>query len=835
MGFLSPIFGNNSDAPMDDNAGMSSVMDDLRIGSIAGVACNAYDTMFAALRYLMAGKSASLKQMDVWLKQWEKQAKKIVDKYTEILSKIDDVGTSLSVDLTWDAAARAFGILNDYPILRRYAGEANYWYLYSILGLAATQGNAIQADLRSNVKEAIRAVLLALISMTDGMIGLEACIGLLHQQWGALYLKSTPLPVQESVVPNVTCAYYYKPVVNGRPRSSDENPYPSTSRFIPIPIPIPDYSMPGAPTNPADYYRDPSTWRYLTPSSRDAMEKAYAYWGSSYSNFEIPGVTAASGSYSAVFLRRPYQVSASGGYVNADHPLRLGYTFAQLDTDMNELGAMDSRVSPVLLNAMEKWQEVYEAQRVSVAELFSGPLSQWTRAGEIDRQANPSAWASYEGRGRQCTSIMHRAWEELLEVYREEIDDRDSTIPQLSEKFGNYIRDLFLRLYKDIFELDDTAMENYAIPSGIGPIDTLSALTGLLDLAQGPHYPVLFSFLCPPPASAYESTDYWDRYWDARGTYNAAPKEMIRSGSSYLPYGDYEYGYTLLDTSTPAVFDLGGITLKLRGTATFVTILKALQSVADEESELADEVGYSTLKGRRTLFPVLGVFGDLKKMSTWNYRVMGSQQFKREYSRISAGSSLYYKKDDPNVIIYKDHAYFSSIAQARKVIYHMAIEDETISYPDGDSFRFVTFPSESVMVTVHERGKVDIGATATVDASYGAYDYHYVPMPNMIPKLPKYVDPKKWSIMDMVHELYLLAYKLSPICGDNGARQMEMEDLFEGLGLKAPRFISQLPDGNGQYNAYAFGVLKEYSDRIEALISSIHTLKARIIAATENW
>jgi hypothetical protein len=106
-------------------------------------------------------------------------------------------------------------------------------------------------------------------------------------------------------------------------------------------------------------------------------------------------------------------------------------------------------------------------------------------------------------------------------------------------------------------------------------------------------------------------------------------------------------------------------------------------------------------------------------------------------------------------------------------------------------------------------------------------------MRNPIPKCAKYVDPEKWSLMDIIHELYLLAYNLAGLCGDNGERLKNLQDDLSEFHISTPQFIGQLPENNGQYSPFRFEIFKDYADKIEKFVNSVYDFRAKIIAATE--
>ena len=167
-------------------------------------------------------------------------------------------------------------------------------------------------------------------------------------------------------------------------------------------------------------------------------------------------------------------------------------------------------------------------------------------------------------------------------------------------------------------------------------------------------------------------------------------------------------------------------------------------------------------------------------------------------------------------------------------IYHEYLEKVVKSKGTDDSYTFYVFPCESISVSEVPLG-VSLGAILSVDATApDGKQYHYITMRNPIPKCAKYVDPENWSFMDIIHEMYLLATNLTDLCGDNGERLKRLEEDMDEFHISTPNFIGQLPENNGQYSMFRFGIFKDYADRIEKFVDSIYDLRNQIIAATNT-
>lgn len=375
MSLFSGFFEDEPIVPMDDNAAVADVSQDKYLGPIVAGACNVYDTMYEAVKYLLEGKAASLRQMDRWLEKWEKQLDGIAKKYEEILKGINDSTASFEAGLDFPAAREAWDTLQDFQILRRYMGEANYWALFDTLGLIATQGQSAAADMKTAMKAAIKEAIYTILAATDGLMSLESHLAIISQSWGMLYQKMLPLPAPDSVVPNVTGRYYYRPAQAG-------DPYPSLNGFHPVPIPIPDPALVLEGVSMLYDFDDPSTW--VDDKGRDkflnaeAMRAARQYWGSSYTNETILPVTSASPSLPSIYKRRQYVRAGE----EERHPLQVGKTFAQLDTSRTQVAASTEglpekaealkALGVPFVEALQRWQEAFESAHDALYALMQG-------------------------------------------------------------------------------------------------------------------------------------------------------------------------------------------------------------------------------------------------------------------------------------------------------------------------------------------------------------------------------------------------------------------------------------------------------------------------------
>ena len=65
------------------------------------------------------------------------------------------------------------------------------------------------------------------------------------------------------------------------------------------------------------------------------------------------------------------------------------------------------------------------------------------------------------------------------------------------------------------------------------------------------------------------------------------------------------------------------------------------------------------------------------------------------------------------------------------------------------------------------------------------------------------------------------------------AKQL-MDDLSE-FHVSSAELVGQLPENNGQFVTFRFGIFQDYADRIEKFVNSVYDFRAKIIAATEAW
>jgi len=274
------------------------------------------------------------------------------------------------------------------------------------------------------------------------------------------------------------------------------------------------------------------------------------------------------------------------------------------------------------------------------------------------------------------------------------------------------------------------------------------------------------------------------------------------------------------------------------------TVVSAVVTMMDERAssdtsfgeEVADEVGYSILKGRRPLAACFGVYGRFLGMKGWCFRAMPATApdgFASKYTRIP-GSNLWYETENPNKIVYKHSTFYSPSRGIPYTVYHEYMAQE--SYSRGNEhYDFYVFPTESI--SVQELKDATLGALRSVDAvGADGRKWHYTIMKNAVPKCPKYVETEYWSIIDLIHELYLLAWGMSPFCGDNGNRLAKLEDVLQQLGVSAPTFIGQLPgDGEDVAANFQISLFEQYASRIERLVDSVYKLRDEILAATDAW
>lgn len=988
-----------SDSIMDDNVAISAVDNNPYMSPVVLGARNAYDTLHTLMNPLIKGKKSSLKQIDKWLKDWTERLQKIVEMYEELLAKLNDMGADFGGMFDIEFAKEAWEIVQDTPILRRYMGEANYWILYDTVGILATQPGQIAGDLAAGVKEAVRQTILALISMTDGLLCLESYLGMIQQYWGALYLKITPIPLLDSIVPNVTTAYWYKPAIPsqslGEQHSITLRNAPPGQGFTPLPMPIPDPIM---VTRDAFYftrfdYKNPDTWYlngtpYYLPNTMNLLERALQYWSSSYTNEFMPALNN-------FYPRNEYGEGSA-------HPLRAGHTFAQLDTDKmtingtsvmvsqeesseDDESAENAESSPdikemlsevfnesiVLYMTAETWTDVsgiehngwqysYEkAYTLLLKFILDGfeaygedpsTLSRFRDFQNQDPQGEIypqfSTWMATDADFRKALDDMYVDWQSMVAAYSAKLG-----LP-LSEAYNAF----FDAVMKDFVEaghqisgasgsLSET--ETFMVSPSFTPINAFKTTdesvyagvpfiaykvnsknnqiiyisSGLDVTAEGDSVNVAYlagdpNFIMFPSDNATStmvqnrslSFNYVAKYLftaminvseglhraetvqttaDVEGSptfttgyangdninADAVVMEQIYPQDAgvaqpgilgELPDALYMHKSSILGLpkwvdEKKAIVSIGNIffpdgkvPLNVASASIPETFVMRYQYFSPETTvahyedpdaeptvsaveELADVVGYSINHGREIKFPCFGIYGDLLSMQSWHYSEMPYQEFALAYAQTKSGSSLYYEKSDPGHIIYYHSSYMSQTRQMQMAVIHEYLESTTKSYGAGDTYTFYVFPTESISVS-KLTDSPSLGKFLSTDAeSPSGEAYHYITMRNPIPKCAKYVDPEKWSIMDIIHEMYLLASNLAGLCGDNGERLKQLQDDLSEFHISTPQFVGQLPENNGQFVPFRFEIFKEYSDKIEGFVNSIYDFRAKIIAATEAW
>lgn len=954
MGLFSGLTSSGEPmVPMDDNAAVADASANPYLSVVVPQVRAAYDTMYDAVKYVLIGKNASLKQIDKWIARWEESLDRIAKKYEEILQAFDDKDAAFQGMFTFDILQEAWDILQDFPILRRYMGEANYWALYDALGLLATQAGSVAADLSTALKEAIKAAIRALLAMTDGLMSLESYLGMITQYWGALYVKTIPLAMLDSIVPNVTCAYHYKKTqtsqING---TTVDNPVPGPAGFVPLPVPIPDpaYAATHFGSELIPDLNDPTTW--VTEDGRpkfiniDAMRDALAYWGSSYTNEELPLVSMA-------YPRRPY-LDQEGN--ETSHPLTIGKTLAQLDTSLNQMAAgvqaPAADIDPFMadeqvrehfdefLDLFRRWQAAFKASRDTVCRLLDRiptPMTQieaslYRRHGTAATVSDKMKAASVGITSLSMLDVSSKydrvEAQNALDAYLDAIfGTHGSTVyslrpnPEfLTGKVREALRDIF-KLYAEIHNHstdDDKELFRYGqtlvLALGQATVNRAKSYTAAdsrLTLAAS-IVPV-FGRITVPKSDPQrpESGTLFVRSLDSRlylldtsqtprsenqGLQTYDCEEALGEASSWValpyfneipddPFGVYErslvlpVGYRALPVSFRASDhgqvvhmaedtsqSLGEFPKALESPAawhyayrddayscayfphTYVSdttpttvISKYLKLVAEKEpeeqsldEEIAEAVGYSILKGREVYAACFGVYGNLLKMASWNFKSMTSAEFDEMYARVGAGSDLFYEKANPSQIVFKHSSFYSVTMNTAYTIYHGAMATENVTR-GPENYQFLVFPCESISLHKIRQGSLDEAWPVDAEGPDGS-QYHYITMRNAVPKCPKYVDPYKWSIIDIIHELYLLIWGISPLCGDNGDRQAKLEDALKDFGLTPPDFVGQLPgDGDGELANFKITLFDKYATRIKELVDSIYNLRAQILATTEAW
>ena len=917
----------------DDNIAISAKDSNPYLAPVVLTARNAYDTLHNTMAPMIQGKKSSLKQIDAWLNGWFDQLEKIKEMYEQLLAKIKSMSSNMDGTLTLDFAKEAWEIVQDTPILRRYMGEANYWYLYDLLGLLATQPGAMSGDMSASIRAMVKAAILALISMTNGLLCIESYLGELQQYWGALYMKMTPIPLLDSIVPNVTCAYWYKPAISSVQNGFSVTNNPPGKGFTPIPVPIPDPVMYVRHPSYRDKFNraDPATWYYdgipyYMPRTMDMLYMALDYWGSSYTDEYIPIV-------SNLYNRRDY--------ISGEHPLVTGKTFAQLDTDKYSINgtnvdavtqksvkSVSSIFSGVFTDAivtqMDRWQSAYElARRAMLEYLIAGFEAYGETPSTIgrfvylqkknSRNLNVVKFDEWRTTNRVFTdalAMMHDAWQQMVNIVM-----ADSGISQ-EEAHHKLFDDIMGAFYEAGHEVTgyEGDLENnqiYAVAPSYAPDvitgddseSELSFIAYKISLNTGTVYhitdygDIVGTYDIDDVAFAMIPSDYMDVSTYTRRT--TAIRGIARCANVSLS-GDYsnkvvgspietdgETKGTLLsyvfsdgmlsrdvsivgempealymhkscgvirtkkywdngkvlevdvspNTFASMFFPDGDVPTSVQADSipqTFVTLYRSYTGISsDADAELADIVGYSIVKGREAKFPCFSVYGELLSMHSWNYKEMPFEKFNAEYARIKSGSSLYYKKSNPSKVVYYHSSYLSQSRGMQFAVYHEYL-DKVYKSKGDDSYTYYVFPCESISVSIIPSG-ISLGSFLSTDAvGPDGTQYHYIVMRNAFPKCAKYIDPEAWSLMDIIHEMYLLAVNLADLCGDNGERLKRLEEDLNEFHISTPNFIGQLPSNNGQYSLFRLGLFKDYADRIETLVDSVYDLRQEIIRATNT-
>lgn len=814
MSFLGGLFGSKEpdERFVDDQTAQEDYRDDGFVGHVIDQACTVYDTMFSALEYTIKGKANVIEQLDKLIDKLQKKCDKLVEQYKEILAKLTDVNAGASLDLSLDLAKDALGILNANPILRRYVGEANYWMLWDMLAVMSGQGMSVGADITSNVKNAIKGTIYALLSMTNGMMRFEFYISQVTQFWGWLYMKEIWLPLTDSICPQVTCQYYYKLPKSSAPRQgkggtyTPNNPMPGPSNYAPMPFPIFDqekYSWPYIKDHFS--YDDPSTWEVLTPQSRAAMQKAYDYWTSNYTNAASANdlLTGASrlltgGEFTVGFGHR--RDDYEGG-----SPLKIGKTFNQLDSTKKES-------FPVKLIEDElatRYAEVDKTFLALVAALDS-------EAAKIKRDEMLTA-AGYENRVGEWDWALGQGWLHMEEDDRNVINtcaEAAATLPEFTAYKGalKSLGDYFTATIRPAGGMDANGISplgNYALEF-YKKLAEESSLTALSEyIADSEVHDTVFI--------AYAS--YWEEM-DDLDPYCAAAYFRAQNEDDRKPF------YTGASAQMSTEID------------------------ADEE------LGCKIEGGREPLFAALGVYGDLIGLFPWQYEVVPLESFRKDYTKIKGSYHIYYKTTDPSSVIFADR-----VIQAGTLKYiatSKAAAHQTISRgtgPVAETYEVYIFPSETCSVfKVPPAGQMfgqdwsSFSSLFRVDAEYNGNQYMYDLGRNQIPRYPRYIDADKWSVMDLIHELWLLADALTPICGDGGERKHKLNELLNAFGLQVkghtgPEFIGQLPasagqgdtSGQGTHVEFEFTAMNDFADRIKRTIDTVYDVRDAVIAATQAW
>lgn len=921
-----------SDSIGDDNSALSAEQNNpLMSAPILGMR-TAYDAIHGGFSSVISSKNTAIKQLNRYIDNWIDVLNKIVDKYTELLNKINDIGADISGAVTIDFAKEAWEIIQDTPILRRYLGEANYWYMYDTLGLLATQTGSMSADILLGIKEVIRQTILAVIACTDGLISLESYLGYIQSAWGFLYVKCFWHVTLDSILPQVTTAYWYKPthtsISNGNDHKFILNNNPPGKGFVPLPIPVPNPVMQTREASRIlDFdYQNPDTWYlngepYYMPNTMELLHRAYSYWGSSYTDaLHIPNM---------FYTRRPYRAEG----LNSSHPLRVGKTLYQLDTNKksicgsnklsigtpessNDDFTLDKVFTENLVKSMEEWDSAYK-QAYSIiyrfiTQYYSNPsdipttISDWlsSHSSDFNSWKSTNDYLSFI----DCIDRMTSAWASMVSTYStdNEIYDEskgatalfDSVMKSLvnagkSGIGGDYMLDsshiFMVGLSYNPFYMNtvsDDENRRLGVPYIAYKIDTSKSAINYISYGHeatdmndsvNVAYPVSKTRFVMFPSNITSPEDIFRRGIE----FTYIPETLVATVTNVdtgLKIGDNvssgnliefvaQYG---MDTYVPnelgnlpealckhmssgldnpltmdgisynlgnIFFPDGIIAKEASAPVTFYDVYKSyIQQATDTSNEFADIVGYSIQNGREPKFPCFGVYGNLIKMSSWNYKEMPYSLFIDGYTQIKSSSKLYYDKDDPSHVILYHSSYFSQARQTTIAIYHEYVAHESKSYGPNDSYDYYVFPGESISVSKLPKSNFNMGMLLSIDAtSPSGEDYHYTIIKNPIPHSPKYVDATEWSFMDITYELLLLAYNLSGLCGDNGKRLNQLEDDLKNFGITIPAFLGELPENNGQFVDFKFDIMETIASKVEKALNSVYEMRSKLVAATLAW
>lgn len=799
MSFLGGLFG--SDKPdekfMDDQTVQEDQRDNKYVGPVIDTACTVYDSIFDALKFVLRGRANVIENLDKVVEKLEKQCQKIIDKYKEILSKLNEVEAGLSVDLSIDVARDAFDLLNSNPVLRRYIGEANYWALWDTLAVLAGEGSNLSGDTVSNIKDTMKGIIYALLSMTNGLMHFESYLSQITQFWGYLYSKEIPLQLTDSICPQVTCQYYYKPVIEG-------NPVPGPAAYVPMPFPKFDYTKP-ANDIAAFRYDDPDTWDVLTPVSRSQFQKARAYWKSNYTNALSANDLMTSGSNLVTSNSYTIGFGHRNSYPDGGSPLKVGSTFHQLDTGVSEsfpVKARDDALGEAFANVDKAYLAAIEALNQPDILIKRDDKIREAVSAENTEGADVEAYTG---------SWSYNFWVEndhLVTVAIGACIAVAETVPEFNT-------------YKDaVIELSKAYKGVYGTPYSRGYSET-SPLS--------PLWVYLLEFF-----TKIAEDFYLGKLTDLLNTH---PSPLAGDGAPYGVYSDNPYNEDIYIALAV------GISYKR------APFYSAASAVLSDEADADGELGFKIYKGREPLFAAIGIYGNLLGLCPWEYEVVPLDSFKENWTRIKGSYHIYYNNDDPARVIFADRTI--QLGTLKYIATCKAAAVERVER-GSDEYNTYIFPSETCAVVPVPLPGVYLGAefpsfssTQHIDATSadGERAFMYDLTTNAIPRYPKYVDAEKWSVMDLIHELWLLADSLTPICGDGGRRKAELNDLLNKFGLnvrenpgRGPLFIGQLPtDGQAQHVTLEFTLMADFAERLQTMIDEVYKVRDEVLAATQAW